>query len=68
MTLYRGVMPIEFDSTRMPKFYVNRSAIDELVKRNVVNDKEWIVLTSGDHMGVLGGTNKIKVVQVGNVL
>lgn len=68
MTLYRGVMPIEFDSTRMPKFYVNRSAIDELVKRKVVKEEDWIVLTSGDHMGVLGGTNKIKVVQVGNVL
>ncbi len=68
MTLYRGVMPIEFDSTRMPKFYVNRSAIDELVKRKLVKEEEWIVLTSGDHMGALGGTNKIKVVQVGNVL
>jgi pyruvate kinase len=68
MTLYRGVMPIEFDSTRMPKFYVNRSAIDELVKRKVVKEEDWIVLTSGDHMGALGGTNKIKVVQVGNVL
>lgn len=68
MTLYRGVEPISFDSTRMPRFYVNRSAIDELVKRNYVKEGDWVILTSGDHMGVLGGTNKIKVVQVGNVV
>ncbi len=67
MTLYRGVLPIEFDSTRMPKDYVNRAAVEELVDRKVVKEGDWIILTSGDHMGVLGGTNKIKVVQVGNV-
>ncbi|MCF6807766.1 pyruvate kinase [Thiotrichales bacterium 19S9-12] len=68
MTLYRGVEPIDFDSTRMPRFYVNRSAVEELVKRGAVQEGDWVLLTSGDHMGVLGGTNKIKVVQVGNVV
>ena len=67
MTLYRGVMPIDFDSTRMPKFYVNRSAVEELTNRGLVKEGDWVILTSGDHMGVLGGTNKVKVVQVGNV-
>ncbi|WP_116964025.1 pyruvate kinase [Fastidiosibacter lacustris] len=68
MTLYRGVIPIEFDSTRMARFYVNREASLELEKRGIVKQGEWMVLTSGDHMGVHGGTNKIKVIQAGNVV
>lgn len=68
MTLFRGVEPISFDSTRMPRFYVNRSAVEELVKRGFVQEGDWVILTSGDHMGLHGGTNKIKVVQVGNVV
>ena len=68
MTLYRGVVPIEFDSTRMARFYVNREASLELEKRGIVKPGEWMVLTSGDHMGVNGGTNKIKVIQAGNVV
>jgi pyruvate kinase len=66
--LIRGVEPVVFDSTRMPKDYVNRSAVDELVKRKLVKDKELILLTSGDHMGVHGGTNKLKLVRVGEVV
>lgn len=68
MTLYRGVIPIEFDSTRVNRSYVNREASFELQKRDIVKTGEWMVLTSGDHMGVHGGTNKIKVIQVGNVV
>ena len=68
MTLYRGVVPIEFDSTRMARFYVNREAALELEKRGIVSQGDWMVLTSGDHMGVHGGTNKIKLIQAGNVV
>ena len=68
MTLCRGVIPVEFDATRMPRFYVNRSAADELVKRGAVEDGEYVILTSGDHMGLLGGTNKLKVLQIGAVV
>ncbi|WP_119343348.1 pyruvate kinase [Facilibium subflavum] len=68
MTLYRGVVPIEFDSTRMARFYVNREASLELEKRKLVKQDDWMILTSGDHMGLHGGTNKIKVIQAGNVV
>lgn len=68
MTLYRGVVPVWFDSTRMARFYVNREASLELEKRGVVNEGDNIILTSGDHMGLHGGTNKIKVIQAGNVI
>jgi pyruvate kinase len=68
VTLYRGVTPVEFDSTRMPRFYVNRSAADELLKRGIVKEGDFCLLTSGDHMGMHGGTNKIKIVQIGNIV
>jgi pyruvate kinase len=68
MTLCRGVTPVMFDSTRMPLNYVNRSAVDEIVNKGEANVGDRLILTSGDHMGVHGGTNKIKVLQVGSVI
>lgn len=68
MSLLRGVYPVYFDSTRMPKDYVNRSAVDELLKRKAVKEGDLVLLTSGDHMGVMGGTNKMKIVQAGKVV
>lgn len=68
VTLYRGVIPIHFDSTKMPKDYVNRAAADELVKRGVAKEGELVVLTSGDHMGLHGGTNKMKILTIGTVI
>ncbi len=68
VTLYRGVEPIAFDPTRMPKDYVNRSAVDELVKRGILKDNDLAMLTSGDHMGDHGGTNKMKIICTGKVI
>ena len=67
MTLYRGVVPMFFDSTRMSQIYVNRSACMELESRNLVKEGDTLVLTSGDSMGVHGSTNKIKVITAGQV-
>ena len=67
MTLYRGVVPIEFHSTRMAPLDVNKAAALTLEKLGVAQSGDAIVLTSGDHMGVHGGTNGIKVLKVGNV-
>ena len=67
MSLFRGVVSIYFDSTRMSKLYVNRSACIELESRNLTKDGDILVLTSGDSMGVHGSTNKIKVIVAGQV-
>ena len=67
MTLFRGVVPLWFDSTRMSKLYVNRSACIELETRKFAKDGDILVLTSGDSMGVHGSTNKIKVIIAGQV-
>jgi pyruvate kinase len=68
MTLVRGVTPLAFDSTVMDKECVNRDAVHMLVERDAVEEGDLVLLTSGDHMGELGGTNKMKVMKVGNVI
>ncbi|TQV77486.1 pyruvate kinase [Aliikangiella marina] len=68
MALYRGVEAISFDPTVLARHDVNRLAADELVKRGVVKEGELIVLTKGDHMGILGGTNALKILKVGEIV
>ncbi|MDF2529550.1 MAG: pyruvate kinase [Gammaproteobacteria bacterium] len=67
VTLYRGVEPVQFDSTKMPKHEVNAAAIQELSKRKVVELDDLVLLTAGDHMGEHGGTNQLKVLKVNTV-
>jgi len=67
MTLYRGVVPIFFDSTEIDKTDVNRLACAEVENRDLVKDGDTLILTSGDNMGIHGSTNKIKVIIAGYV-
>lgn len=67
VALYRGVEAIEFDPTVLAKHDVNRLAVEELRLRNFVEDGDLVIITKGDSMGVLGGTNAMKVVRVGQV-
>ena len=68
MTLYRGVIPMEFDSTKMTKSLVNKEALSVIEKVYKINENDNFILTSGDHMGTHGGTNKIKIIQSANVI
>ena len=38
-----------------------------LKKRHVVEDGDRVVITKGDLMGTGGGTNAMKIVEVGNM-
>ena len=66
--IYRGVEPIHFDVTKLPPTHINRAAVDLLKERNIVSDGDLIIISKGDHMGVLGGTNSLKIVCAGNIL
>lgn len=68
LALYRGVEGIPFDPKVLARHDVNRLAVDELKKRAIVKDGDLVLLTKGDHMGILGGTNAMKIVRVGEVL
>jgi pyruvate kinase len=65
VTLYRGVYPVSFDVTTTDHPQVNREAIDELMRRGAVRDGDLVIITKGDLAGVLGGTNAMKIIRVG---
>lgn len=67
VTLYRGVYPVSFEPTTKDHAEVNREAVDELLRRGAVRDGDLVIITKGDMMGVLGGTNAMKIVRVGEM-
>ena len=67
VTLYRGVYPISFEMSSTNHAEVNREAVDELLRRGAVREGDLVIITKGDLMGVLGGTNGMKIVRVGEM-
>lgn len=68
VSLYRGVEAIPFDLSTVAPNQINKAAVDELKKRDFVRDGDLVILSYGDHQGVHGGSNTIKIVSVGNIL
>ena len=64
VTLYRGVEPILFNAKQYSAAEVNDAAIEILVQKSVLKKEDLVVLTFGDHVGLHGGTNQIKIVRV----
>ncbi|HEC30248.1 MAG TPA: pyruvate kinase [Gammaproteobacteria bacterium] len=67
VTLYRGVYPVSFEPLSDSPAELNQEAIDELVRRGTVRDGDLVIITKGDLMGVLGGTNAMKIIRVGEL-
>ncbi len=67
MSLYRGVYPIAYDATELPRGDVNRAVVAELQSRGLVHDGDWLIITKGDFSGIQGGTNSMKIVKVGEI-
>lgn len=67
VTLYRGVCPVSFNVKSTDHALVNKEAIDELMRRGAVRNGDLVIITKGDMMGVLGGTNAMKIVRVGDM-
>ena len=65
VALYRGVQPEAFDSEQLPNEAVNREAVRVLEEKGVVRPGDRVVITKGDYVRAHGGTNALKVVQVG---
>jgi len=66
VTLYRGVYPLSFDIAQQDHAIVNREVVDELRRRGVVRDGDLVIITKGDLMGIMGGTNAMKIIRVGS--
>ncbi len=68
VTLYRGVCPVSFEVTSKDHAEINKEAVDELLRRGAVRDGDLVIITKGDLMGVMGGTNALKIVRVGEMV
>lgn len=65
VALYRGVHPVAFDSASVPCAQDFFRAIENLKTSGVLVDGDLVILSSGD-TNVLGGTNSMKILTVGD--
>ncbi len=47
---------------------VSQAAVNELLKRGVVEPGDWVILTKGDSYHTIGCTNTMKILHVGEQL
>jgi pyruvate kinase len=65
MSLYREVTPVHLDYDGKDREALLEHAESTLRKMGVVQTGDFIVMTIGDPIGKAGGTNSLKIVQVG---
>lgn len=65
--LFRGVQTVLFDNRAIPSAEINRQAIEILREQEIVEDNDLVILSKGDS-NVLGGTNTMKILQVGQFI
>jgi pyruvate kinase len=66
VTLYRGVYPVIFDVTaggNDPEA-LYRALFARLLELKLVDRRDLVILTKGEHSGVQGGTNSMQVLKV----
>lgn len=67
VALFRGVYTVPFDPTEERSTSVSYAAVEELVKRGIVEKGDWVILTKGDSYHMIGGTNTMKLLHVGHI-
>ena len=64
MALYRGVVSLAFDTSKMKAEELNDRALEVLVTYGIAAPDDHVILTRGDHMNAHGGTNTLKILDV----
>ncbi len=65
--LFRGVHTVSFDNRAFPYSEINRRAIEILRSQHIIDDGDLIILSKGD-ANQHGGTNTMKILQVGQYI
>jgi len=65
VTLFRGVYPVEFCAGINDSEMVLELAEKELLNRGIVRDGDTMIMTIGEPIGKTGGTNTMKIINVG---
>lgn len=67
VTIYRGVYPCGIEKESNDKWSkVNQMVVETLTKKDVVENGDLVVLTKGMYKDKSGGTNLMKILQVGD--
>ncbi len=67
VNLYRGVFPVYFPTIHTNHAEANQEAVELMRKHGTVEEGDLVIITKGDLMGTGGGTNALKIVEVGNM-
>jgi len=67
VNLYRGVFPVYFPTVHTNHAEANQEAVELMLKAGTIADGDLVIITKGDLMGTGGGTNAMKIVEVGNM-
>ncbi len=65
MLLYRDVYPVDFDARDAGPTQAVREALAHLFALGRLGAGDRVLVTTGDHTGQLGGTNTLKLLQLG---
>lgn len=68
VSLYRGVYPQAFKCIQTDIAKCNQAVIDLLLEDGIVEKGDIVIITKGDLMGELGGTNSMKIIRVGDAI
>ncbi|QIZ76645.1 pyruvate kinase [Ferrimonas lipolytica] len=64
MALVRGVSPVHFDSTQYSGDAVASAALEAVKATGIIGSGDLVIVTMGDSMETVGGTNTCKIVTV----
>jgi pyruvate kinase len=64
MALYRGVIPMSFDSTASKPGQITADVVKKLKESGMLKVGDQIMLTYGDQMETIGATNTCKIVTI----
>jgi len=67
VNLYRGVFPVFFPTIHTNHAEANREAVELMKAHGTIENGDLVIITKGDLMGTGGGTNAMKIVEVGNM-
>ena len=62
--IYRGVYPVEFDSTHFPDEELSNAVLNKVLTKADLKVDDIVIFTHGDMMETVGATNTMKVLTV----
>lgn len=66
--LLKGVYSMKLDDIEYVHAKANKQVIDLMLEKGAVKKGDFVIITKGDLMGTSGGTNALKIVEVGNLI